>query len=92
MMTLLFKFQEVCKHAQNNLVRKKENFKHIYYYIIYVWSFFMKKYEMKINFYSGEEDLNTILQRIIRIKLKKQFMVSINEKTSKTKSRAVKKL
>jgi len=51
----------------------------------------MKKYEMKINFYSGEEDLNTILQRIIRIKLKKQFMVSINEKTSKTKSRAVKK-
>lgn len=51
----------------------------------------MKKCEIQINFHSGEVDFNTILQRIIRIKVEKHFDTSMGENMNKLKHKQVKK-
>ena len=52
----------------------------------------MKKCEIKIHFHSGRVDLNTILQKIVRIKLEKHFDMSMEENKVKIKHKAVKHL
>ncbi len=52
----------------------------------------MKKKEIQIHFHSGRVDLNTILRKIVRIKLEKHFDMSMEENKVKIKHKAVKQL
>lgn len=53
---------------------------------------FYEKKEIQIHFHSGRVDLNTILRKIVRIKLEKHFDMSMEENKVKIKHKAVKQL